>query len=243
MGLFRTDGLLLRRQNLGEADRIVIFLSRERGKVRAIAHSARKSNSKLAGAIEPLTLSHLEYYGKDNADFFHLRSANILQKFEPIRQNYDKLQHALVVAELLDRLLEPGETQLEIFQLSLAVLEKLELVKQPGDLLILFKIRLLGALGYEPNFANCADCGNVFARGGAVYKQGQGMLLCSNCSTFGMHLSTGAVKHMLAAHSLPLERAFQLSTVNTTQAEMSRFLDDFLSQVSGFRLKSLKISN
>ena len=66
------------------------------------------------------------------------------------------------------------------------------------------------------------------------------MLLCPDCSTFGTHLSTGTVKHMLAARSLPLKRAFQLSTVRATQTEASRFLDEFLMQVSGVRLKSLK---
>ena len=68
MALYRSDALVLRRRNLGEADRIVTFLSRERGKMRAVARSARRVKSKFAGAMEPLTHVHLEFYGKENAD-------------------------------------------------------------------------------------------------------------------------------------------------------------------------------
>lgn len=240
MALFRTDALSLRRQNLGEADRIVIFLSRDHGKLRTIAHSARRAKSKLAGAVEPLTFSHLEYYGKENADLFHLKSADVLRDFDSIRRNYEKLQNALVMAEALDRLLETGETQPEIFTLSLAVLERMESALLPDDPMILFKIRLLGELGYQPNLDACADCGRPLEVKGAVYRQGQAMLFCPDCSAGGVRLSPGAVKHLSAVSSLPLVRAFQLTTVRATQGEVSRFLDEFLTQVCGSRLKSLK---
>ena len=78
MALYRSDALALRRFNLGEADRIVSFLTRKHGKMRAVARSARRPKSKFAAAIEPLTHVHLEFYGKENTDLFRLNSTDVL---------------------------------------------------------------------------------------------------------------------------------------------------------------------
>ena len=246
MALYRSDALVLRRRNLGEADRIVTFLSRERGKMRAVARSARRVKSKFAGAMEPLTHVHLEFYGKENADLFRLNSADVLRSFDGLRRDFEKVKSALVMAELLDGLLEDGEPQAEIFNLSLAVLDRMEAAGGGGaggaaeDPLILFEARFLRALGYQPNLDRCAKCGQVLAEKGAVFQAGAGDLSCPGCSSGGTRLSAGAVKHLSAVGSLPIGRAFQVSTVPAVRTEAQRFLEVFLTGVSGRRLKSLK---
>ena len=249
MALYRSDALVLRRRNLGEADRIVTFLSRERGKMRAVARSARRVKSKFAGAMEPLTHVHLEFYGKENADLFRLNSADVLRSFDGLRRDFEKVKSALVMAELLDGLLEDGAPQAEIFNLSLAVLDRMEAGGGAGgaggggaaeDPLILFEARFLRALGYQPNLDRCAKCGQVLAEKGAVFQAGAGDLSCPGCSSGGTRLSAGAVKHLSAMGSLPIGRAFQVSTVPAVRTEAQRFLEAFLAGVSGRRLKSLK---
>ncbi len=243
MALYRSDALVLRRQNLGEADRIVTFLSRERGKMRAVARSARRVKSKFTGSMEPLTHVHLEFYGKENTDLFRLNSADVLRSFDGLRRDFEKVKIALVMAEMLDRMLEDGEPQAEIFDLSIAVLNRMETAGGGGaaeDPLILFEARFLRELGYQPNLDRCAKCGQVLAEKGAVFQAGAGDLSCPGCSSGGLRLSAGAVKHLSAVGSLPIERAFQVSTVPAVRTEVRRFLEVFLTGVSGRRLKSLK---
>ncbi len=225
------------------------FLSRERGKMRAVARSARRVKSKFTGSMEPLTHVHLEFYGKENTDLFRLNSADVLRSFDGLRRDFEKVKIALVMAEMLDRMLEDGEPQAEIFNLSLAVLNRMETAGRGGrgggggaaeDPLILFEARFLRELGYQPNLDRCAKCGQVLAEKGAVFQAGAGDLSCPGCSSGGLRLSAGAVKHLSAVGSLPIERAFQVSTVPAVRTEVRRFLEVFLTGVSGRRLKSLK---
>ena len=215
--------------------------------MRAVARSARRIKSKFAGAMEPLTHVHLEFYGKENTDLFRLNSADVLRSFDGLRRDFEKVKSALVMAEMLDRMLEDGEPQAEIFNLSLAVLNRMETAGGGGggsgaaeDPLILFEARFLRALGYQPNLDRCAKCGQVLAEKGAVFQAGAGDLSCPGCSSGGTRLSAGAVKHLSAVGSLSIERAFQVSTVPAVRTEVQRFLEVFLTGVSGRRLKSLK---
>lgn len=217
--------------------------------MRAVARSARRVKSKFTGSMEPLTHVHLEFYGKENTDLFRLNSADVLRSFDGLRRDFEKVKIALVMAEMLDRMLEDGEPQAEIFNLSLAVLNRMETAGRGGrgggggaaeDPLILFEARFLRELGYQPNLDRCAKCGQVLAEKGAVFQAGAGDLSCPGCSSGGLRLSAGAVKHLSAVGSLPIERAFQVSTVPAVRTEVRRFLEVFLTGVSGRRLKSLK---
>ncbi len=244
MALYHSDALVLRRFNLGEADRIAAFLTRERGKLRAVARAARRVRSRFAGALEPLTHVHLEYYGKENTELFRLNSADILHTFDGLRQDYDRLNGALVMAELLDRLLEDGEPQPAIFDLSLGVLEQMEARGSIEDPLILFEIRFLRELGYQPNLDRCPQCGVDLGGRGAVFQAGAAELTCPDCTSGGMcFLSPGAVKHLSAVSTLSLRRAFQVKAMHPVQKEAQRFLHAFLTGVSGVRLKSFRFLN
>ncbi|MFQ5915560.1 MAG: DNA repair protein RecO [Nitrospinota bacterium] len=243
MAFYRSDALVLRRFTLGEADRLVVFLTRDRGKVRAVARSAQRARSRFAGALEPLTHIHLEYYGRENAEVFRANSVDVLRSFDRLRQDYDKLKGALVLAELLDRLLEDGAEQPALFDLALGVLERMEAKDSIEDPLILFEIRFLRELGYQPNLDRCGRCGKNLAEKGAVYRAGVAELTCRSCSSGGIRLSPGGVKHLIAVSSLPLPRAFQVSAMRPVQGEVQRFLHAFLTGVSGARLKSLRFLN
>ncbi|MBI2881172.1 MAG: DNA repair protein RecO [Candidatus Tectomicrobia bacterium] len=240
MALYRADALVLRRFKLGEADLIVSFLTRERGKMRAVARSSRRPKSKFAGALEPLSRVHLEYYGRENADLFRVNSADVLRSFDKLRRDYEKVKSALVLAELLDRLLEDGEAQPAIFDLSLGVLDWMEGKDSAEDPLIFFEVRFLRELGYAPNLDRCARCEADLAGKGAVFRAGAGELLCPGCAAGGLRLSPGAVRHLSAVGSLPLERAFQAAAAGAVRAEVRRFLQAYLTGLSGARLKSLR---
>src|SRR5258705_5514085 len=63
--LYTADALILRTYKLGEADRIVVFLTRDRGKKRGVAKGARRPRSRFAAALEPMTEVKLAYFEKE----------------------------------------------------------------------------------------------------------------------------------------------------------------------------------
>src|SRR5947208_3600511 len=72
MALYTTDGLILRSYALGESDRIVVFLTRDRGKKRGVAKNARQSRRRFGGALEPLTCGRVAYEERERRDLVRL---------------------------------------------------------------------------------------------------------------------------------------------------------------------------
>src|SRR5215470_17706559 len=72
MPLYTTDALILRTYKLGESDRIVMFLTRDRGKKRGVAKNARQSRRRFGGALEPLTCGRLAYFERERRDLVRL---------------------------------------------------------------------------------------------------------------------------------------------------------------------------
>ena len=68
MPLYTTDALILRTYTLGESDRLVVFLTRDRGKKRGVAKNARQSRRRFGGALEPLTCGRVGYFERERRE-------------------------------------------------------------------------------------------------------------------------------------------------------------------------------
>jgi len=79
MPLYTTDALILRTYKLGEADRIVVFLTRDRGKKRGVAKGARRPRSRFTGALEPLTEARVAYFEKERRELVGLNFAETIR--------------------------------------------------------------------------------------------------------------------------------------------------------------------
>ena len=112
MPLYTADALVLRTYKLGEADRIVVFLTADRGKKRGVAKSARRPRSRFVGALEPLTHVRVAYFEKETRELVGMNYA------EPVRSPLSapdptRLGYASYFAELLDEWApadDPNET-------------------------------------------------------------------------------------------------------------------------------------
>src|SRR5438876_11430277 len=72
MPLYTTDALILRTYTLGESDRLVVFLTRDRGKKRGVAKNARQSRRRFGGALEPMTVGRVGYVERERRDLVRL---------------------------------------------------------------------------------------------------------------------------------------------------------------------------
>ena len=79
MPLYTADALILRTYKLGEADRIVVFLTRDRGKKRGVAKGARRPRSRFLGALEPLTEVRVAYFEKERRELVGLNFAETIR--------------------------------------------------------------------------------------------------------------------------------------------------------------------
>ena len=123
MPLYTADALVLRTYKLGEADRIVVFLTEDRGKKRGVAKGARRSRSRFVGALEPLTLVRLAYFEKEQRELVGLNYAE--PACSQLKARPEALGHIEYFAELIDQWAQDGDPKERLYRLGAALLDEL----------------------------------------------------------------------------------------------------------------------
>ena len=122
MPLYTTDALILRTYKLGESDRIVVFLTRDRGKKRGVAKNARQSRRRFGGALEPLTWGRVGYFERERRDLARLDYVE--QRRSPLSAlDGDALGYVEYFAELIDEWAQEGDPNETLFRLGVSMVE------------------------------------------------------------------------------------------------------------------------
>lgn len=176
MALYREHGIVLRTYKLGEADRIVVFLTQGHGKVRAVAKGVRKTRSKFGSRLEPCSHVSLQLYEGRELDI--VTQAESVDHFRAIRDDLDRLAGAQIMLEAADQVGQEHEADARLYQLLLGALRTL--AGTGGGLVVAaFLLKLLAADGVRPMVEVCADCGEDTPL--VAFDLGSGGLLCNSC--------------------------------------------------------------
>jgi DNA repair protein RecO (recombination protein O) len=161
MPLYTTDALILRTYKLGESDRIVVFLTRDRGKKRGVAKNARQSRRRFGGALEPLTYGRVGYMEHERRELVHL------QYVEPLRSPLAAVDGAALgyveyFAELIDEWAADADPNETLFRLGVSMVDALAAGVAVEPLARYFEYWLLRLEGvYEAN-ARLSDEARAF---------------------------------------------------------------------------------
>lgn len=126
MPLFTADALILRTYALGEADRLVVFLTRDRGKKRGVAKNARQSRRRFGGALEPMTCGRVVYRERERRELVFLQDVAPLRS--PLRitsRDDDALGHLGYFAELIDEWAPENDPNETLYRLGTSVVDAL----------------------------------------------------------------------------------------------------------------------
>jgi DNA repair protein RecO (recombination protein O) len=154
--LYRTPAIILKRMDLGEADRIVTLYTRDVGKVRAVAKGVRRTVSRSAGHLEPFTLSDVLFAVGRELDV--ISQADTLEAFRTIREDLELTTHAYYLAEVVDLLTEDHLENRAVFDTLLDGLRTLGSAADARLVVIVFHLKLLDALGFRPELRECVSC-------------------------------------------------------------------------------------
>lgn len=176
--LYRVSGVVLRHRDLGEADRLVRLLTRERGKLSVVAKGAKRPKSKLASAVQPFTQSRLQIAVGRSLDI--ITQAQLVDSHYALRTDLTRLAYANHLSELVDAFLEEGQRSARVYDLHLGALRRLA-AGEPLDLVArAFELVLLSLLGFGPQWETCASCGRAAAEDAAALSPTMG-ILCTRC--------------------------------------------------------------
>ncbi len=158
MSLFRDKGVVLRTYRLGEADRIVVFLTERHGKVRAVAKGVRKTTSKFGARLEPLTqVDLLLWQGRSDLDI--VNQVEVLASFRPIREDLERLPSGMALLEVTDQMAQERHPDPRLYTMLVGALGALA---DDGDHTLVAPAFFLKALvleGAGPLLDACATCG------------------------------------------------------------------------------------
>jgi DNA repair protein RecO (recombination protein O) len=160
--LYRDEGVVLRTQKLGEADRIITVLTRRHGKVRAVAKGVRRTKSKFGARLEPFSHVDLQFYTGRNLDIVN-QAESIRSYGQAVAAHYPAYTAGTAVLETADRLTaEEKEPSVRLFLLVIGALRSLAEQTHPAGLVLdAFLLRAMSVAGWEPALGDCARCGEA----------------------------------------------------------------------------------
>lgn len=184
MALLSTEALVLRGYKLGETSKVVVLLTRERGKVRAVARGARGARPRYQSALEPLSEVRVTLYGRQGAELLRLGQAELLHSaFRAGTRSLDAALFLSGCSELLDAFSPEGEAEDRVYRLALAVVRAAEAGSNPELLARYLEAWLLRLHGLYPSLDRCAACdGPLPAAGGLSYHRPAHGFVCDTCS-------------------------------------------------------------
>src|SRR5216117_3147989 len=190
MPLYTTDALILRTYKLGESDRIVVFLTRDRGKKRGVAKNARQSRRRFGGALEPMTCGRVGYLERERRELVRL------DYVEPRRSplsaaDGQALSYVSYFAELIDEWAQEADPNETLFRLGASIVDALAAAVPIEPLARYFEYWLLRLQGvYEPDARLSVDARAFLSSARGVSPFGLGEVT----------VSRAALRELEAAH-------------------------------------------
>ncbi len=243
MQFFSTDAILLKKTAYGSSDLIITFMTRERGKISAVAKGGQKSVKRFSGVLDLFTMSEIILrYGKGKLPY--LEEASLAHAFSSIRLDILKTAFASYWGELILKWLEEKKKQPEIYNLlwrALDILDKNKLEPEPAN--ILFQIKLIRLSGFSPNLNFCALCKTkTFAKDKIAFDLKKGGLICQKCLSGTANiewLSKGTIKELLWLDKTDMNCGCRILFSSGSLKEAGKFTEAFVQYHIKDNIKSL----
>lgn len=144
--IYKTKGIIVRKRDLSEADRLLTIYTKDFGKILAKAKAVKKSQAKLKGHLELFLYSDLMFAEGRSLDI--VTGAETIDSFSLLHNDLSSLAAAYCLSELIDRMIAGPEPDEDVWQLILTSFQKLNGGEDTKNLLKNFSVEFLGLLGY-----------------------------------------------------------------------------------------------
>jgi DNA repair protein RecO (recombination protein O) len=240
--LYKTEAIVLRSMDLGEADRVLTLLTPRLGKLRVVAKGIRRTRSRLGGALEPFTDVQLVLaVGRT----FDVVTQTALQDAHlGLRNDLHSTAAAWYLVELADRFCEGAAESHGAFVVLAQGLSGLDAAPAEVSREVVarwFELHLLGAMGFRPELSRCLECGAAIEPEGNAYSPVAGGILCSTCGDAAFAAepvgpdALGVLRHLQRSE---LPAVLRLWLAPGLQREIERLLHATISTVLERELRS-----
>src|SRR5579859_3363867 len=240
---FRTEAVILRRMDFGEADRLLTLFSPEHGKFSAIAKSARKPNARQTGHVELFARSTMLIARGRELDV--VNQAELTEPFLPLREDLERVAYANYLVELLDRFTEPGEPNAPLYGLLVQALRWLS--ESGRDLRLAarwYELELLKLVGFQPELFRCLMGGEPIEAQDQYFSASDGGAVCpehvegfDHPHVIPIKIDTLKILRYLQTH--PYETVKVLHIKDSLHIDLERITQFYVTYLLERRLKSI----
>ena len=226
---YRTEAVVLRRSDFGEADRLLTLYSRELGKLRAIAKGARKPQSRKTGHVE--LFMRTRFLLAKGHDLDIVTQAELIEAYQPLREDLVRMTYASYVVELLDAFAPEEESNRALYEL---LTNALGWLSQSQNYLLIaryYELRLLALVGFQPQLFQCVHCGAAATEQDQFFSAELGGVLCPECAEAdrrGRPLSAAALKVLRFLQTRRWETVQAVQLRRSLHRELEQILHDYL---------------
>lgn len=237
--LKQLEGIVLKTHDYGETHKILSILTKQLGKISAIARGANKPKSRLSAVSQVFIQGEFLIYVSKGLST--VQQGQIVKSHRYIREDIEKTAYASYIIELTDKILERSEADAFLYdQLN----HTLNWIDEKDEFLIpviMYELKLYKKGGFAPITSHCVNCGNTnypFA-----FSIQEGGLLCVQCKQLDHRsvLLENAVSRLLPIlENVGLERIGNISVKDTNIQLLRNLLNNYYDQYGGYLLKSRK---
>ncbi len=239
--VYKSEAIVLRTMDLGEADRVLTVLTPRLGKLRVIAKGVRRPRSRIGGALQPF--SDVQLVLAVGRTFDVVTSSSLEDPHLGLRNDLHSTAAAWYLVELVDRFIEGAADSHDAFRLLAQGLSALDAGDEVSREVVArwFELALLDAMGFRPELTRCLECGADLEPDGNAYAPVGGGAVCPQCrhaSHGSRPVSPDALKVMRHLQRSPLVGVLKLRLAPPLHREVERLLHATVSAVLERELRS-----
>lgn len=239
--VYKTEAIVLRTMELGEADRVLTVLTPRLGKLRVVAKGVRRTRSRIGGGLQPF--SDVQLVLAVGRTFDVVTSSSLEDPHLGLRNDLHSTAAAWYLVELADRFCEGAADSHGAFRLlaqGLSALDAADAVSRE-TIARWYELAILDAMGFRPELTRCLECGAVIEPEGNAYTAAGGGVVCPTCA----HAAHGArpigidaLKVMRHLQRSPLVGVLELRLATALHREVESLLHATVSAVLERELRS-----
>ena len=238
---FRTDAIILRRRNFGEADRLLTVLTPQRGRLDLIAKGARRPSSAKTGHVELFTRSELLVHR--GRELGLAVQAELRKPWQALHEDLQRSAWAGHVAELAERFSNPGDDDLRtVFELLDATFGRLCDEADARLVVRYFELKLLEETGFRPELQSCVLGDEAIVAEDQFFSHAAGGVVCPRCAGRGLGqlpLAEATLRVMRFLQRSPWEQLRNLRVPEALHNDLERALTGYITWVLERRLQGM----
>ncbi len=239
MADIKTKGIIVSEMPVGENDKRLVMLTKDKGKIVVFARGARKTTSMLLAGAQMFAYGDYVLYKGKSA--YNMKQVQLIESFHHIRGDIELLAYGLYVLEFGEYISEENIPNSSLMKLMLKTLQVLVKGKISQELVMrIFELKAMSYIGYTPCVTNCVECGKEDTL--YAFSNQLGGVLCKDCgpgqkSMVEIRESTIYTLHYILA--APIEQLFTFEVDDTILNEMKSVMARFIGYHLNHEFKSL----